>query len=78
MTEHGHPESTSTRPERNGECATCHGQIRHYPPPASGPGPGAWSHLNRADWMTNPHDPNPTAASIEAAQVGQPAGSSNG
>lgn len=69
MTEHGHPESTSTRPERNGECATCHGQIRHYPP-AAGPGPGAWAHLNRADWMSNPHDPNPTAASIEAAQAG--------
>ena len=68
--EHGHPDSTSTRPERNGECLDCGGQIRHYPPPAGGPGPGAWAHTGR-EWMNNPHPPNPTPASIEAAQVGQ-------
>lgn len=67
---HGHPDSTSTRPVRNGECATCHGQIRHYPPPAED-GPGAWAHLNKADWIKNPHEPNPTEAALEAAQVNQ-------
>lgn len=69
MAEHGHPDSTSTRPIRNADCGTCGGQIRHYPSPAGSAGPGAWAHLNRADWIGNPHEPNPTEAAITAAQV---------
>ena len=67
--EHGHPESTSTRPERNADCRKCGGRIRHYPPP-SGVGPGAWAHLGR-EWLKDPHDPEPTDEALDAAQVDQ-------
>ncbi|MCV7208762.1 hypothetical protein [Mycolicibacterium canariasense] len=69
----GHPDSTSTRPVRNGTCKVCTGAVRHYPPPAGVDGPGAWAHLNRADWIDNPHDPDPTDEAIAAAQVPDPA-----
>lgn len=54
------------RPERNADCTVCGGRIRHYPDPA-GAGAGAWAHLNRDDWLTDPHDPQPSADALAAA-----------
>ncbi|OCB59679.1 hypothetical protein A5722_04705 [Mycobacterium vulneris] len=41
---------------RRGECKHCHGQIYRYP---LGDSFGAWSHLDTADWIENPHNPEP-------------------
>lgn len=59
------------RPERNGVCKTCGGRIRHYPAPAlvADDSPGRWAHMDPADWKSNPHEADPTEASIAAAGV---------
>lgn len=41
---------------RRGECKHCAGQIYRYP---LGDTMGSWAHLNRADWIDSPHDPEP-------------------
>ncbi|MCV7230646.1 hypothetical protein [Mycolicibacterium komossense] len=71
------------RPERNGTCEICDGKVRYYPPveqivtadpnavdsfPPNVPA-GKWAHLDRADWIDNPHEPAPTKESIAAAQA---------
>lgn len=53
------------RPERNGTCSICRGKVRHYPSLTEGP--GQWAHLDRSDWIDNPHDPAPTTESVAAA-----------
>lgn len=53
------------RPDRNGECKTCGGKIRHYPHVSVAA--RQWAHMDRADWIDNPHDPDPTDASLAAA-----------
>lgn len=57
------------RIERNGECQTCNGRIRFYPATnqLDQDDIGRWSHLDRADWISNPHDPAPTADTLAAA-----------
>lgn len=57
------------RPTRNGTCRKCHGRIRHYPAPGDG-GSGAWAHMDRTDWLDDPHDADPTDESIAAACAG--------
>lgn len=59
------------RPVRNGTCKTCGGRIRHYPAEAlvDSASTARWAHLDRADWIDNPHDPDPTDESIAAAGV---------
>lgn len=43
---------------RDGTCTTCSGRIYRYPHPHSDH-PDVWAHLDRADWIDNPHDPVP-------------------
>lgn len=55
------------RRQRSAPCKVCGGELRFYPEPltdeaamiAEGETAGAWSHLNPADWITNPHAPEP-------------------
>jgi hypothetical protein len=50
-------------PKRNGVCKTCGGRIYHYPPPdpitAGSLGISVWAHVERADWVDNPHAAEP-------------------
>ena len=55
------------RRQRSATCGTCKGALRFYPKPladeaamvAETDTAGEWSHLNPADWVTNPHQPDP-------------------
>lgn len=55
------------RRQRSAPCGTCDGELRFYPEPLAGEAAmvaeeetqGAWAHLNPADWIRNPHPPNP-------------------
>jgi hypothetical protein len=67
---HTRKDAATMKPERNGTCAVCDGRIRYYPPGLASGDPYAntsWAHLNRADWIDNPHSPQPTPQSLEAA-----------
>lgn len=46
---------------RNGICTTCGGKIHRYPNPNPASTDG-WAHLDRADWIDNPHPISPQAA----------------
>ena len=41
---------------RQGTCTVCDGRIYRYP---LGDSMGSWVHLDKADWVDNPHDPVP-------------------
>lgn len=41
---------------RQGTCTVCDGRIYRYP---LGDTMGSWVHLDKADWVDNPHDPVP-------------------
>jgi hypothetical protein len=43
---------------RDGTCTTCAGRIYRYPHPQRDH-LDVWAHLDRADWIDNPHDPVP-------------------
>jgi hypothetical protein len=55
------------RRQRSAPCGTCNGELRFYPKPladkaamvAEAETAGEWSHLNPADWLANPHLPDP-------------------
>jgi hypothetical protein len=59
------------RIDRNGVCATCDGRIRMYPrvgmSPAYREQTEYWSHIDREDWIDNPHKPEPTEESLRKA-----------
>lgn len=57
------------RGQKRGTCKTCNGPIHFYPQSRHIDGDpivgdddeiaGDWAHLNAADWITNPHAPDP-------------------
>lgn len=55
------------RRQRAGTCKTCDGDLRFYPRPLADEAAmiaeteveGDWVHLNKDDWATNPHPPDP-------------------
>ena len=57
------------RIERNGDCKTCGGRIRFYPAAnqLDQSSVARWTHLNREDWITNPHEAAPTDDTLAAA-----------
>lgn len=55
------------RPERTGVCGRCHGKIRYYPHFSGDVDFGSWAHLDRADWIEDPHDPEPIPETLRAA-----------
>lgn len=54
------------KPQRFSDCVQCRGRIRWYPNLAADDSgrTGSWAHLNRADWINDPHD----AVASEEAQ----------
>lgn len=48
---------------RDGTCKTCDGKIWRYPHPEPDQFPDKWAHLNRADWIDNPHEAEPVEES---------------
>jgi hypothetical protein len=63
-------------PKRHHTCKTCNGRIHFYPQPGQALPPrgaggylhehvsGAWAHLDRKDWLDNPHPAEP--ATVDA------------
>lgn len=54
------------RGQRSGKCRKCDGPIRYYPRPGvdedtaeADEAVGNWAHMNSADWLDDPHEPDP-------------------
>lgn len=53
------------RGQRTGKCRKCDGALRYYPRPGAAEdtaGPevvGQWAHVDRRDWLDDPHEPDP-------------------
>ncbi|QEA10804.1 hypothetical protein [Mycobacterium phage Weirdo19] len=64
--------------QRSGTCKVCEGPVRSYPVPVDDEGATVadndtdrWAHLNPADWMDNPHAPDPQENSTDADHHGE-------